>query len=96
MITKVGISRPDKLRFSRTGGYTDVDAVFDGINVIVYYGKQIKMVSTANAVIGRPLTPMSNAGVARRTTRRAVAVGAATYGTRCVQTVDAYGRTSIH
>lgn len=35
------------------------------------------VVSTAGAVIGRPLTPMSYAGVARRTTRRAVAAGAA-------------------
>jgi hypothetical protein len=33
----------------------------------------------AHAVIGRPLTPMSYAGVARRTTRRAVYTGAA-YG----------------
>jgi hypothetical protein len=31
---------------------------------------------SAQAIIGRPLTPMSYAGVARRTTRRAVAVGA--------------------
>lgn len=31
--------------------------------------------TTARAVIGRPLTPMSYAGVARRTTRRAVAYG---------------------
>jgi hypothetical protein len=55
-------------------------------------------VSSAEARIGRPLTPMSYAGVARRTTRRAVvggavvgaaAVGAATY---CRQVVDAYGR----
>ena len=58
------------------------------------------MVSTAHAVIGRPATPMSYAGVARRTTRRAVAVGAgaaaagtaAYHSSRCVQTVDAYGR----
>lgn len=56
------------------------------------------MVSTAEAVIGRPLTPMSYAGVARRTTRRAVAVGAAaTAGAyavtpACVQVADAYGR----
>jgi hypothetical protein len=35
------------------------------------------IVSSAEARIGRPLTPMSYAGVARRTTRRAVAVGAA-------------------
>jgi len=60
---------------------------------------QSAMLSTAHAVIGRPATPMSYAGVARRTTRRAVAVGAgaaagtaAYYSSRCVQTVDAYGR----
>jgi hypothetical protein len=34
-------------------------------------------VSTAHAVIGRPLTPMSYAGVARRTTGRAVAASSA-------------------
>jgi hypothetical protein len=56
-------------------------------------------VSRANARIGRPLTPMSYAGVARRTTRRAyygagaVAVGAAVVAApRCVQVADAYGR----
>jgi hypothetical protein len=61
---------------------------------------QSAMLSTAHAVIGRPATPISYAGVARRTTRRAVAVGAgaatagttAYYSSRCVQTVDAYGR----
>jgi len=35
---------------------------------------------TAEAVVGRPLTPMSYAGVARRTTRRAVAYGAVAPG----------------
>ena len=62
------------------------------------------LVSSAEARIGRPLTPMSYAGVARRTTRRAVAVGAAAgaayYGAPvvvapspgCVQQVDPYGR----
>lgn len=56
------------------------------------------LVSEAQARVGRPLTPMSYAGVARRTTRRAVAVGAAAgaagayYGSSCVQVVDAYGR----
>ena len=30
------------------------------------------VISKAHAVIGRPLTPMSYAGVARRTTRRAI------------------------
>lgn len=54
-------------------------------------------VTKAEARIGRPLTPMSYAGVARRTTRRAY-YGAAAVGTaaavapRCVQVVDAYGR----
>jgi hypothetical protein len=33
----------------------------------------IDFVGEAAAVIGRPLTPLSYAGVARRTTRRAVA-----------------------
>jgi hypothetical protein len=58
------------------------------------------LLSTAEARIGRPLTPMSYAGVARRTTRRAVAVGAVGYGAAaygaprgaCTQVVDAYGR----
>ena len=36
-------------------------------------------VTKAQAIIGRPLTPMSYAGVARRTTRRAY-WGAGTYG----------------
>jgi hypothetical protein len=64
-------------------------------------------VSSAEARIGRPLTPMSYAGVARRTTRRAVvggavAAGAVAAGTyyaapvvvapACSQVVDAYGR----
>jgi hypothetical protein len=54
-------------------------------------------VSTADARVGRPLTPMSYAGVARRTTRRAAvagaaATGAAAYRSGCTQVVDAYGR----
>lgn len=56
------------------------------------------LASSAEARVGRPLTPMSYAGVARRTTRRAVAVGAGAaaaggyYGSGCVQVVDAYGQ----
>jgi len=42
----------------------------------VPFDSQSSLVSSAEARIGRPLTPMSYAGVARRTTRRAVAVGA--------------------
>jgi hypothetical protein len=65
-------------------------------------GRSASVVTTADARIGRPLTPMSYAGVARRTTRRAVAAGAAVaapvvvapvvVAPRCVQAVDAYGR----
>jgi hypothetical protein len=62
---------------------------------------QASLVSAAHARIGRPLTPMSYAGVARRTTRRAVAVGAVAAGTAavvaapgCRQVVDAYGRVA--
>lgn len=61
-------------------------------------------VSRAEAIFGRPLTPLSFAGVARRTTRRALAYGAAGVAVGgaaaayayppggCVQVVDAYGR----
>ncbi len=35
------------------------------------------LLSQAQARVGRPLTPLSGAGVARRTTRRAVGAGAA-------------------
>ena len=58
--------------------------------------------SSAEARIGRPATPMSYAGVARRTTRRSVAYGAAagaaaagTYyyaNPSCRQVVNAYGQ----
>ncbi len=63
-------------------------------------------ITGAEARVGRPLTPMSYAGVARRTTRRAVGYGAVGYGAavaaplaagavvgrRCVQEADPYGR----
>jgi hypothetical protein len=50
------------------------------------------LVSQAGAKVGRPATPVSYAGVARRTTRRAVAVDAGT--TNCVTTCDAYGEAN--
>jgi len=68
---------------------------------------KLSLTSPAHAVIGRPLTPMSYAGVARRSTYRAVGYGA--YGAAvvrpayvapaavvvvqptCVDTVSAYG-----
>lgn len=58
-------------------------------------------VSQVEARVGRPATPMSYAGVARRTTRRAAAVGAAgaaaagTYyyaNPGCTQIVNSYGQ----
>ena len=56
-------------------------AIFFGAGVLFWSGHlpldEQSLVSSAEARIGRPLTPMSYAGVARRTTRRAVAVGAA-------------------
>ncbi len=57
--------------------------------------------SRAEARVGRPATPMSYAGVARRTTRRAAAYGAAGAAAAgayyyaapgCTQAVDAYGQ----
>ena len=62
-------------------------------------------VSRAEAVIGAPLTPMSYAGVARRTTRRTVAANAAVatttgvaapapYGPGCAQVVNSYGQVT--
>jgi hypothetical protein len=56
--------------------------------------------SSAEARVGRPLTPMSYAGVARRTTRRAVygtaaaaaAAGAYAVTPGCVQVTNAYGQ----
>jgi len=58
------------------------------------------LVSTSEARVGRPLTPMSYAGVARRTTRRAVygsaaaaaAAGAYVATPGCVQVTNAYGQ----
>ena len=80
-----------------------------GAAVLLWNGQlpldpQASLVSSADARVGRPLTPMSYAGVARRTTRRAVAVGAVAVGgaavvaapmvvaPACTQVADAYGR----
>jgi hypothetical protein len=69
-------------------------------------GNHTQLISTADARVGRPMTPMSYAGVARRTARRgayaagtAAAAGAAYYGyynSGCGQRVDAYGRVYRH
>jgi hypothetical protein len=58
------------------------------------------LVSASEARVGRPLTPMSYAGVARRTTRRAVygtaavAAGAYVASPGCVQVTNAYGQVT--
>ena len=56
--------------------------VFLIVEVIMVFGSEIgerislsvaqRMVPTAEAIVGRPLTPVSYAGVARRTTRRVI------------------------
>jgi hypothetical protein len=66
----------------------------------IQLSEQTVFTSSAEARVGRPATPMSYAGVARRTTRRAVAVGAATRpvvvvpapAVVCTQAVNAYGQ----
>jgi hypothetical protein len=66
-------------------------------------GPSGSFISQAEARVGRPATPLSYAGVARRTTRRAVAYGtaagaAAAAGTYyyaapgCQQVVNSYGQ----
>ena len=58
------------------------------------------LVSSAEARVGRPMTPVSYAGVARRTTARAVTYGAAAgavavgaaAASNCYQAVDTYGQ----
>jgi hypothetical protein len=42
------LSRPDKLRVSRTGGYADVEMVYDGKTISIY-GKNAKSYVQANA-----------------------------------------------
>ena len=66
----------------------------------------MSLISTAEARIGRPATPLSYAGVARRTTRRAVGYGAAVgydaaagaataAGAGCAQVVNEWGQLEI-
>jgi hypothetical protein len=56
------------------------------------------LITEAHAIIGRPLTPMSYAGVARRTVRRApvvvapVIVAPVVVAPACARVVNAYGQ----
>ncbi len=47
---------------------------------LLLFGVLLFGARTAQAIIGRPLTPMSYAGVARRTVRRSAYYGAGPYG----------------
>jgi hypothetical protein len=97
-------------RISKTFVHLSVAAVLGGA-AFLWSGQLTldlasSLVSSAEARVGRPLTPLSYAGVARRTTRRAVAAGAVAAGAVfaapvvvapavvpvCRQTVDVYGR----
>jgi hypothetical protein len=65
------------------------------------------LVAPAEAIVGRPLSPVSVAGVARRTTRRVVVASAATTpstvvvaapaptNSTCVTSYDAYGQKVV-
>jgi len=75
-------------------GFTGIGCLFLSENISLT--RSSSLVTQAEARVGRPATPVSYAGVARRTTRRAVvggaAVGTAAYGAGCVQAADAYGQ----
>jgi len=62
-------------------------------------GEPVILVDTAHAIVGRPATPLSYAGVARRTTRRTVYATTAVVATtapvaarQCTTRYDSYGR----
>jgi hypothetical protein len=75
-------------------------AILGGLSMDAKWSADVRLTSPAEARVGRPLTPMSYAGVARRTTRRAVygtaaaaaAAGAYVATPGCAQVTDAYGR----
>lgn len=66
---KIGITLP---RVTMTAAAMFM-ALLGGGSLLTGYGpKSLSFVSAAYALVGRPATPVSYAGVARRTTRRAV------------------------
>ena len=69
------LSRAFKLAVALSGGVVCM-SISDNAPSL----RQANLVTTADARVGRPLTPMSVAGVARRTTRRAVVRQGAYYG----------------
>ncbi|WP_344700350.1 hypothetical protein [Sphingomonas limnosediminicola] len=69
------LGRPARLAL---GAATFVALVAGDVRISLQTG--LSLGTPAHAIIGRPLTPMSYAGVARRSTYRAVGYGAAGYG----------------
>ena len=83
-----------KLAFIALAGAAGAGCLF--INENARLNDPASLLSSAEARVGRPLTPVSVAGVARRTTRRAVAagaVGATAYRPGCVRAINSYGQT---
>ncbi|KAA0889956.1 hypothetical protein [Pusillimonas sp. ANT_WB101] len=79
------MKRANKLRLFAFGGFGLILTLAAGIQVAeLMPGSTIQVISSAQARVGRPLTPVSYAGVARRTTRRAVAYGGAAMATTAV------------
>lgn len=85
---QVGLKRAFLIGVVVAGG------VFGSVNWSQNYGFSVST-SSAQARVGRPLTPLSYAGVARRTTRRAV-VGGAAVGAATVGAYGAYGAHCYH
>lgn len=66
----------NSLNKSRTRFVLFVVLVISFLDLTSFLDLSRPFVRSAQAVVGRPLTPVSYAGVARRTTRRSVAAGA--------------------
>lgn len=79
------MKRANKLRLLAFGGFGMLLTLSAGMQVAeLMPGSPLQIISSAQARFGRPLTPISYAGVARRTTRRAVAYGGAAVATTAV------------
>lgn len=83
-------------RSRRMPGLLVVVAALSAVGELTGAGPLLLGGGDAHAVIGRPLTPMSYAGVARRTTRRAVyATGAAATSAAVVATTPVVPTASV-
>jgi len=67
--------------------------MFLGVDLVGEIAPKVLFVKEAQALIGRPLTPLSYAGVARRTTRRTVAAGTAVAATSAATAAAAAAAT---